>query len=246
MRCLHEKKLHSESCFLTLTYDNEHLPEAGTLVKRDFQLFMKRMRKQRPQGLRFFMCGEYGELNGRPHYHALFFNTDFPDKLRYSQNRRGDVYYSSDELRFIWQLGNVLIGEVNFDTAAYVARYCMSKVTGKDADRHYEVFDRDGVVHRRLSEYTDMSRRPGIGTGYYERFGSEVRVHDSVVVNGKEVRPPRFYDGKFELLDPVGYDLTKRKRRKMAMLLRYDNTVDRRRVKETLLLKRLHQKERSL
>jgi hypothetical protein len=257
MRCIHEKKLHKASSFITLTYDTEQLPEGGTLVKRDFQLFMKRMRKLRPSGkpnptcpeeygLRFYMCGEYGERNGRPHYHALFLNTDFPDKVPFSKNRRGDVYYRSDELRCTWTHGHVLVGEVNFDTSAYVARYCMSKVTGDLADSHYEVYDRDGVVHRRLSEYTDMSRKPGLGSGYYSRFGSEVRAHDSVIVNGREVRPPRFYDTKFELIDPEGFAITKKKRVKMAFLLRADNTTQRRRVKETLLLRRLKDKERGL
>lgn len=246
MRILHEKKMHDRSCFLTLTYDNDHLPPGGTLVKRDFQLFMKRLRKTRPQGLRFFMCGEYGDLNRRPHYHACLLNTDFADRCSYGANRRGDKYYVSSELDGLWQLGRTMVGDVTFDSAAYVARYVLKKVTGDRAASHYQVVDGDGEVFQRIPEYTDMSRRPGIGSGYYERFGGEVRAHDSVIVNGRPVRPPRFYDTRFEAIDPAGFESVKLRRRRFASLLRSDNTPDRRRVKEVLALKRSHALRREL
>lgn len=239
MRCLHEKRLHRENVFITLTYSTENLPPYGSLQKRDFQLFMKRLRKEKGDGIRFYACGEYGDLNKRPHYHAILFNCDFVDKTLVGRNRRGDPYFDSKQLRRIWGLGHVQLGDVSFDSAAYVARYVMKKVTGDGADNHYDVVDADGVLCRRNSEFTLMSRRPGIGTGWFERYGAETYVHDSVVVNGRLVRPPRFYDGKYELIDSERMDVIKRKRRQKALLNSDDNTSARRRVKELLLQHRL-------
>lgn len=244
VRCLHEQKLWRNNCFVTLTYDNKNLPPGGTLIKRDLALFMKRLRKVKPVPLRFYACGEYGELNKRPHYHAILFNCDFPDKLLYSKNGRGDCLYNSAELATIWTEGNHLIGDVTFESAAYVARYCLKKITGAAAADHYSVIDGDGVVYERIPEFTVMSRRPGVGSGYYDRYGSEVRDHDSLVVNGHEVLPPRFYDTRTELFSPKMWDMIRKKRKLRGVLSKPDNTVDRRRVKEILAIKRLQQLER--
>ena len=246
MRCLHEKRLHRESCFVTLTYDNEHLPPGGTLVKRDLQLFMKRLRKLKGAGIRFYACGEYGERNARPHYHALLFNCGFTDKKRFSENGRGEVYYVSDQLHDVWPSGHNVIGDVTFDSAAYVARYVMKKITGAKAVEHYAVVDGNGEVFDRLPEFTVMSRRPGIGSGYYDKYGKEVYTHDSVIVNAREVRPPRFYDTRFELHDAAAFGKLKIVRRRKALLFRADNTSARRRVKEIIAIKRLKQLERKV
>jgi len=246
MRLLHEKKLHADSCFVTLTYDNEHLPPGGTLVMRDLQLFMKRLRFDRGPGVRFYACGEYGDRNARPHYHALLFNCSFPDRKLFSKNGRGDSYYVSDELRRFWPLGHNVIGDVTWDSAAYVARYVVKKITGKPAVDHYAVLDGDGVVYDRLPEFTVMSRRPGIATGYYDKFGAEIRAHDSVIINGMAVPPPRFYDAKYELSNPVAFARVKRKRKRKAVLLKADNTSVRLRVKEVIALRRLKDKERKV
>jgi hypothetical protein len=246
MRCLHEKKLWRDNWFVTLTYGNDWLPLGGSLVKRDLCLFMKRLRKARGAGVRFYACGEYGSLNQRPHYHVLLFNCDFPDRVQVGENRRGDKYYCSRELSGLWDVGHSMLGEVTFDSAAYVARYIVKKITGDLAGAHYQSVDSDGVVYDRLPEFTVMSRRPGIGSGYYEKFGQEVRDHDNVVINGRPVRPPRFYDTRTELVDSERLAVLKLARRRAAMLLRKDNMVDRRRVREVIALKMLKQKERSL
>ena len=94
VRCVHEKSLHEESSFVTLTYDDEHLPKNGSLVYRDFQLFMKRLRKEfAPTNIRFYMCGEYGETFSRPHYHACLFNCFFPDRKRIPGGNSGSPLY---------------------------------------------------------------------------------------------------------------------------------------------------------
>jgi hypothetical protein len=245
MRCMHEARMHKDNCFVTLTYRNECLPDNGFLVRRDTQLFFKRLRKARYPGIRYFGSGEYGSLNKRPHYHILLFNCDFPDKKYVSKGKRdGEFYYSSAELAELWPLGSNLLGAVTFDSAAYVAGYVMDKVNGKMADSHYEVYDADGLIHRRPAEFSMISRGSAIGSGYYDKYGHEVYAHDSVVVNGREVRPPRAYDLRFGLTDPDGLVKIKRRRKRLALAMKADNTSRRRRVKEVILLTKL--KKRSL
>lgn len=246
MRCLHEAKLSTESSFITLTYDNEYLPPGGSLVKRDLQLFMKRLRKQKGAGVRFYGCGEYGDKNARPHYHVLLFNCGFPDRVLIGKNGRDESLYTSAELRRLWDFGFNVIGDVTFDSAAYVARYVMKKVTGAQSAAHYEVIDGDGVVYERIPEFAVMSRRPGIGSEYYIRYGNEVRNHDSVVIDGREVRPPRFYDTRTERIDEPLLDVIKRKRRRMAVLNKADNTPARLAVKEKIATIGFQKKERSV
>lgn len=251
MRLVHEKRMHERSAFLTLTYDNEHLPPGGSLVVRDFQLFMKRLRKHAGiDRVRFFACGEYGDLNARPHYHAILFGYDFvADQRLFTRNSRGEPIYTSEVLRELWPMGFNAIGEVTFQSAAYVARYVVKKVTGERAADHYCVVDGDGVAFDRVPEFTLMSRRPGIGSSYYEKFGERVRQRDTVVVNGREVPPPRFYDAKTELLLGGAFAKLKRERKRKALLNRADNTSGyhgRLRVKEVLALKLLEQKKRKI
>ena len=136
-RCVVEAKSHKTNMFLTLTYDDAHFPEDGSLHYEHFQLFMKRMRKyfmsRFGQTLRFFMCGEYGDKLGRPHFHAIIFGVTFVDKKLWSI-RRGNNLYRSATLEKLWPFGFSSIGAVNFETAAYVARYVTKKITGIEAE----------------------------------------------------------------------------------------------------------------
>ena len=103
VRCVHENKMHDVSSFVTLTYDNDYLPSGGTLVKRDLQLFMKRLRRSRDEKIRFYACGEYGDATQRPHYHLLLFGCGFSDQRLRSRSRSGDMdYYDSEQLRAVW------------------------------------------------------------------------------------------------------------------------------------------------
>lgn len=200
MRCLHESSLYDRNCFITLTYSPDKLPVDKSVDVREFQLFMKRLRKRfSGERIRFFHCGEYGEKLGRPHYHACLFGFDFADKVLWSV-RNGNKLYVSETLNEIWGLGHCVIGEVTFESAAYVARYIMKKVTGDPAVEHY-----DG----RRCEYTTMSRRPGIGRGWYDKFRGDVFPHDFVVLRGMKVRPPKFYDGLYDVDNHVGMDIVK-------------------------------------
>lgn len=255
LRCLHEKKMWPDNSYVTLTYNAEHMPPGMSLCLRDVQLFMKRLRKARNASasnpVRFFLGGEYGDENKRPHYHALLFNCGFPDKKLHGYNGRGEPLYVSEELSRLWSidgecLGFTTIGEVTFDSAVYCAKYAIKKVNGDAAAAHYEVYDENGEVFARRPEFAVMSRRPGIGATYYEKFGGEVRAHDSVVINGREVRPPKFYDTRSEAVDPVNFERHKRKRKKLAVLNKSDNTPERLRVKARLMEIAAEKKERKL
>ncbi|UDN67821.1 replication initiator protein [robinz microvirus RP_136] len=240
MRCMHEKRMHPEdgSAFLTLTYSDENIPADYGLRKEDLQLFMKRLRKARYAGLRFFACGEYGETLQRPHYHVLLFNTDFPDmKKRLNQKAGSFDVYTSEELGRLWWQGHNCIGAVTFDSCAYVARYLTKKLASR------EIVLADGRRLVRDPEFTCMSLRPGLGTAYYDKYGHEVHAHDSVVMRGFEMSPPRFYDEKLRKIDPARYDeLKKLRRRRIMKLSKKDNTQARLRVREVVSLAKLSQK----
>lgn len=249
MRCVHESKLWPANSFITLTYDDKFLPPGGTLVKRDFQLFMKRLRDKfvdhtskesyDATRVRFYACGEYGELNRRPHYHAILFNVAFKDRVFFKKNYRGENWYVSKVLDDLWGNGYASVADVSFDSAAYVARYVMKKIDGPLAEvpkanglTHYEVYDENGEIFRRLPEFTLMSRDGGIGINWYKRYGAETYNHDSVIINGRPVRPPRFYDGKFEVDNPTRLAALKKLRKRKAALQFREGLVDRRRVRE--------------
>lgn len=235
---MHEKQLHDSNSFITLTYNDEKLPVDGTLVKRDLVLFMKRLRKWKGAGVRFYACGEYGDRSLRPHYHVLLFNCDFPDRRFYKKAKAGEPLYTSVSLSKLWLDGFSVVGDVTFDSCAYVARYIMKKRNGHD-ERFYSWVDHDGVCHSVIPEFTVMSRRPGLGFEWFAKFGEHAFNFDSVIMNGREIRPPRYYGSKYELVDAVSYERIKLKRRLAAQAHLVDNRVDRRRVKELVELKRL-------
>lgn len=189
VRCLHEAKMHKQNSFLTLTYADDNLPANNSLCYRDFQLFMKRLRKHAGVSLRFFMCGEYGNETARPHYHALIFGYQFPDLLYWKKSPSGYAVYRSATLESLWTFGNSMIGDVSRESAGYVARYCMKKVTGDRAEAHY---------NGREPEFAHMSLKPGIGTEWFRRYGSDCLPCDYVVADGVKVPVPRFYDKLFK------------------------------------------------
>lgn len=199
VRMMHEASLHADNCFVTLTYSNEHLPPYGSLVKADFQKFMKRLRKEiAPARVRFFHAGEYGDRLGRPHYHVCLFGYGFPDKVEFTR-RGGHPVYRSRLLERVWPYGLSEIGSLTFESAAYVARYVTKKVTGQAAEDHYCIADAEsGEAVMLQPEYATMSRRPGIGARWLEKFSDEVYPNDEVVMRGRAMKPPRAYDVRFK------------------------------------------------
>lgn len=231
------------SCFVTLTYRDRvectaeqlaggfHIPDDWSLVPRHFQLFMKRLRKHfSGQLIRFFHCGEYGSRclhgvdlavdpceflcrRGRPHYHAILFNCSFPDLEVYDE-KRGIRRYTSPLLERLWRYGFVDVGECNYETAAYVARYVLKKVNGVRAETEYQRITVDGELVYITPEYCTMSRRPGIGKEWFDRFASDCFPSDEVPVPGCGVlkKVPRYYEKLFEIADPLTLEEVKKVR----------------------------------
>lgn len=237
IRCVHEAQLHEDNSFITLTYDDDHLPEGNTLVKKDYVDFMKRLRKRYEDDhkIRFFHCGEYGENFQRPHHHACLFGHDFEDK-RLLRVKGGVRLYTSEILRELWPFGYNTIGEVTFDSAAYVARYITKKVTGEGAEEYYG--DRE-------PEYITMSRRPGIGNDWFSKYKNDILESDRVFVKpGVLARPARFYDKIYERMDKDAFEVLKSRRKKLASE-NTDNSRERLEVKERLQNLKFKQIKRS-
>jgi len=233
MRIVHESSLYECSggnCFITLTYRDDCVPDDWSLHRRDFVLFMKRLRKAfEPERIRFFMAGEYGsrckhgiDLDlvgcplcklGRPHFHACLFNCTFGDLEPYGSSD-GELRYSSAFLESVWTHGFVDVGDLNFESAAYVARYILKKVSGVAASDHYWSCDLDGVITFLEPEYCTMSRRPGLGRDWFRKYSSDVFPSDEVPVPGVGVvrGVPRFYEDLFKVSDPLSLVEIKRMR----------------------------------
>ncbi len=219
-RCIHEASLWSHNCFLTLTFDDGHLSRNGSLEPKIFVDFMKRFRK-RFKGIdstvnddgeviypiRFFHCGEYGELYNRPHHHAIIFNFDFPDKELWKV-RNGNYLYRSRSLESLWPFGFCSIGAVTFDSAAYVARYILKKVTGDNSVTYYS---------GKIPEYVTMSRRPGIARDWFLKYKDNIYDNDKVYIKpGLVVKPPRYYDKIYDEINPDRMLEVKEKRYQIA------------------------------
>lgn len=236
LRCVHESQLHEDNAFITLTYAPDRLPYGGTLIKKDFQDFMKRLRKRvEPRKISYFHCGEYGERTRRPHYHALLFGLRFSDQQPYSRSPDGTVLYTSAVLSSLWPHGFSTVGEVTFESAAYVARYVMKKITGAQAEDHYTVIEPEtGEVIRLQSEYTTMSLKPAIAKLWYEQFKGEVFPADEVVIRGKVMKPPKYYDRLLELHDIGAHAVVKADRKEAAAARASDSTTRRLREREEI------------
>lgn len=197
-RILLEAQAHLCSCFITLTYSDTFCPDK--LSKRDIQLFIKRLRKE-VGSIRYFLCGEYGEKSsidsltghGRPHYHAIIFGYDFPDKEILSKSKSGNMIYRSPLLERLWPFGISSIGLLTPESAQYVAKYSLKKkTTGFD-----------------FGEFVLMSRRPGIGLNGYSE---DIWRTDKIYVEGKTYKPPRYFEKVAQKLDHFTYDIAKSER----------------------------------
>lgn len=251
IRCIHEAQLHDENIFITLTFSPEELEKREnpwSLRKKDFQDFMKRLRKHfGAKKIRYFHCGEYGEKYGRPHYHAILFGCDFPDKQLH-RVVNGHRLYVSPTLEKLWPFGYSSIGTVTFESAAYVARYIMKKVTGDDAETHYALVDGDTgeIVGSKIPEYTTMSRRPGIAADWFEKYVDDLYPSDYITVRGKKMRVPKFYDRLMEATRPYEMDDIKLERKETAKQHAENNTIERLATREKVQQLRLKKLPRNL
>lgn len=234
--------MHKENAFVTLTYKQEFFQPS--LDYRDFQLFMKRARKE-VGPLRFYMCGEYGERTFRPHFHALLFGAGFLDRYLWRDSASGFPLYRSPLLEKLWPFGSSEIGDVSFESAAYVARYVMKKVTGPASENHYKrVVPSTGEIVDVVPEFTRMSLKPGIGRSWIEKFYTDVYPNDSVLVNGMKCKPPRYYDGVFDYFRQV--DDVEFNRFERSLLTKEDNSPERLLDREKVTEARLRFKHRDV
>jgi len=222
LRCVHEAFLYDENCFITLTFSDENLTSNASLKVADFQNFMKRLRQKiAPRQVRFFHCGEYGAKFSRPHHHACLFGYDFPDKVLFKRSVKGNIY-TSQMLAQLWPFGFSTVGTVTFESAAYVARYVLKKwskenLEGSDLYEAMEGLSNEDAKKKyygdKHCEYVTMSRRPGIGSFWYDKFKSDIYPSGyAVLPGGKKCKLPKFYDSRYELDNLVDFCILKGER----------------------------------
>jgi len=227
IRCMHEAELHEDNCMVTLTYDEEHIPKGGGLKPDDVSLWMKRLRKNFPERkIKFFLAGEYGEQLKRPHYHVLLFDIDFRPEFVYNET---DTRPSLDELRATWPYGHVHVAPLTFETASYVARYCLKK---QETENDYLNKETGEILQK---EFTRMSRRPGIANKWIQTNLSDTYKDDTVMLSGRKSRPPRYYDKVvIKTSGENALEKIKRKRIEESFARRENNTPARLAVKEKI------------
>lgn len=253
VRCVHESSLYKENCFITLTFNSDNLRNDWSLCKDDYTLFMKRFREKvkgvkfkkkfsyldTPK-IRYFHCGEYGDKFGRPHYHALIFGFDFRDKKPFKRVK-GNMIYTSEVLKELWPFGYSSVAEANFDTAAYVARYCTKKIDGKlEFDHYVNYVDLEtGEYVSRVKEYATMSRNPGIGKNWYDFYKRDIYDQDQLIFvrNNKAIRmrPPKYYDSLYEIEYPEDFEMLQEARSSSVDVMDKENTRERLKVKEFIM-----------
>lgn len=216
VRILYEAKQHEISTFLTLTYDEQHVPDS--LSGPRISTFIKDLRsrldyrakkgdlKKHASKIKFFAIGEYGEKKKRPHYHAILFGGPFAQENGDPQepSRSGGAQWTHPDIAAVWPEGRHRISEVTFESAAYVARYSLKKITGDRARSHYG---------DRAPEFLRLSK--GVGKAWFQDWYQDVYPAGTVVMAGRpEISAPRYYDRLLEKIDSQLFQETKEEREK--------------------------------
>lgn len=225
-RCVCESLNYDKSSnwFLTLTYDDENVPVskkgALTLLPNEITSYMKNLRRQAEywyniKGIRFFACGEYGSKTLRPHYHILVFNCPVPRGNIVGHNKIGDPFFDTELFKDTWNKGHSVVGEFNYLTAAYTARYILKKQKQTES----LVYSDLGIK----PEFTRMSLKPGIGVDYFMKNYDSIYENDEIIlppVNGKAnvSKPPKIFDRKYKDIDIQRYTEVKDKRKELASI----------------------------
>lgn len=262
-RIVHHASMQSiehGSSFVTLTYrdpadctpkqfaNGQYVPDDGSLNKKHFKDFAKRLRKHFPkQKISYYHCGEYGDENSRPHYHACIFNVDFDDTRVYYE-QEGRHTYTSETLDKLWGYGFTTTAPLTYDNAAYTAGYIHKKITGKKARDHYLRCDEYGVAYWLQPEYTTMSLKPAIGKEWYEKYKDDVFPSDETPIPGYGIIPtvPRYYDKLLEKSDVNTYETVKNNRKHFIQQHADDFTPERLAQKHEIAKYKHKQKSRIL
>lgn len=238
-RCVLETQNHEHSYWITLTYDEKHLPIykyftdgkgnyfendgtwTGSLEPEDVTRFLNTLRKYYERkgitGIKYYYAGEYGSVNGRPHYHMLLWGAplDLEQFHDFHIDDRNKLHWKSKEIENWWGKGIVDITEIEWSNAAYTARYTMKKLTDmSQSDTFY-------AEQGKLKEFVRMSRRPGIGMKYFNEHMKDIYKNDEIIMktvkgNTGSIKPPTAWDKKFKELYPTEYFLIKQQRKKAA------------------------------
>ena len=216
LRNMHEASLKPDNCFITLTYNEENLPQNNSLDKKAFPKFIRSLRQKNPREaenkIRYYACGEYGDNFGRPHYHAILFNY-FPSDLVHLKK---DLY-TSKSISDAWRnKGHASVGMVTFQSAAYVSNYVQKKINGKQKLDHYSKYDKNTgeLISWREPEFSLMSRKPGIGKKWFDKYYKDIYQtgKDGLHMNGKFMKPPKYYDTKYKEDYPELMEILKQNR----------------------------------
>ena len=229
-RCMLEAKQYKDNCFITLTYDEDNVPvndlNYKTLKKDDLQNFLKALRnhvnykdgkylKKEDRDykiIRYYACGEYGEKKKRPHYHAILFNFIPDDLLEVGVNINGQKYYRSDFLEKIWNKGNVIVGNADWNSCAYVSRY-VAKKQGVTNNNIYE-------LTKIQEEFVLMSKKPGIGFKWYEDhnvcYANFTKNYISTINGSKTITHNKYFDKLLDRDDPNKLEEVKSIRKEFA------------------------------
>lgn len=194
VRAYHESTLYNRNCFLTLSYHDDHLPEDFSVDPQVHRLFFKRLRKHAgARKLRYLGCGEYGDKNDRPHYHYLVFNFDFTDKVFIKKTEQGHRIYKSEILEKLWPYGHAWIGDVTFDSAAYVGRYVMKKQSADNVEYYTRIHPLSNTAVVVKPEFQCQSTKPGLGRDWFDKFKDDAFPSDFVTVGGRKMPVPKYY-----------------------------------------------------
>jgi len=219
VRLMHEAKFHENACFLSLTYKDDLLPINGSLNKTHLRTFFKDLRARcsyyGKEKIKYFAVGEYADPKvgsddtiGRPHYHAILYGpygvfNDDPERTEEEPSRSGGRQFSHADISACWPYGLHRFSEVTFESAAYVARYCLKKISGTSAPDHYA---------GRTPEFPSISN--GLGKSHVEAWLSDLYPSDLTVLPGRgSFMPPPYYDRVLEKIDPRLYESVKARRK---------------------------------
>lgn len=259
IRCMHESEMFEFNCCLTLTYDDDHIDEDHSLRPDDWKTFIHNLRQtdegfqevicpddkiRRP--IRYIQTGEYGDIDQRPHHHAMLFNYDFIDKQYLYTSDAGQRYYESQRLEELWPHGIAHISEVNSSAANYICRYCTKKIIEEIEETKYQrINENTGEIYEVLPEYSTKSNRPGLGRFWLDKYGKETFDRGYLYSNGHKAAIPKYYERIMETINPCSVYKVKMDKKK-EMMKRPKETTKRKAQKDRALkLKMKNLKERN-